>query len=488
MTILACCMGRYPYATEHGYWSLLHAIQQQPVPMPPDAQYSRQFCDFICRALEKDHTRRPSADVLLLHPFIDEMSGLIPRHTTDASVESININRRHDIDKMALLILLKPIEDWILRHLHQKVVNIVNKSKVDDIKVHRNEGIKGDLAAKGLKTKTPADQLRDFGLTDQFLNDFHNNIEQCCNNGQCNPSIDQSCREFPFLKIQLKQLAAQLGVPEDTLTAFFIDAAGIAIDDGNQSIGILREAGHEYVNCSSKQSTDTHCPSETTVSKPAEPVFAVKTKSRSHTKGNRTEKAPKIKIRNMHTKRETGNDGSKIAPSNTSVVVPAVNHANNHAKSILEANVSSGDDYDDDDFCCSTSFEHEIDQIHDSGLLVTDIPPETIVVLQSGATEIKDDSLFLSVGSPKAKVYSLRPNISSLVHSDDVVISQACNGSSIGYIEKQTSIGVDEYQVDDFEACDDDDDKAAVIANMDYTNYYINDGCDSYVDDDDFET
>jgi mitogen-activated protein kinase kinase 1 len=76
LVVLACALGRYPYATELGYWALLNAIQQQPAPVLPTSPpiaggsggvFSQPLSDLVAAALNKDVSTRPSAAELLRH-------------------------------------------------------------------------------------------------------------------------------------------------------------------------------------------------------------------------------------------------------------------------------------------------------------------------------------------------------------------------------------------------------------------------------------
>ena len=61
---------RYPYDIKKGgFWSILNAIQDQPVPIPDDC-FPSSFASFIAYACEKDPRLRYTAAQLLAHPFI----------------------------------------------------------------------------------------------------------------------------------------------------------------------------------------------------------------------------------------------------------------------------------------------------------------------------------------------------------------------------------------------------------------------------------
>ena len=63
-------LGRYPFNIQKGgFWSILNAIQDQPVPVPTGC-FPSSFASFIASACEKDPGSRFTAAQLLVHPFI----------------------------------------------------------------------------------------------------------------------------------------------------------------------------------------------------------------------------------------------------------------------------------------------------------------------------------------------------------------------------------------------------------------------------------
>lgn len=68
ISLLATALGHNPYSHHKVYWDIAHAINNLPVPRPPDS-YSASFGDFVDRCLRKDPTQRPTAAELLNHPF-----------------------------------------------------------------------------------------------------------------------------------------------------------------------------------------------------------------------------------------------------------------------------------------------------------------------------------------------------------------------------------------------------------------------------------
>lgn len=175
LTILACSLGRYPYSTENGYWSLLHAIQQQPVPSPSEEVFSHKFRNFLSSSLQKDLSKRPSAETLLAHDvfasmgfgqqatFINGTDSTIGSDGYDLDefendiesgifatlmhIECTSCTRcvaANDADGLCLRQgqqgngsggvggdVLAPVEEWILQHPLQNSVQYMPKSKDD---------------------------------------------------------------------------------------------------------------------------------------------------------------------------------------------------------------------------------------------------------------------------------------------------------------------------------------------------------------------
>ena len=84
LTLHTVAIGSYPYSDRSGgaagggkkrraklgYWALINAIQEQPVPLPPCPPFDPKFSTFIGSACEKSVQLRPSAQRLLRHPFL----------------------------------------------------------------------------------------------------------------------------------------------------------------------------------------------------------------------------------------------------------------------------------------------------------------------------------------------------------------------------------------------------------------------------------
>ncbi|ETV78257.1 serine/threonine protein kinase, variant 1 [Aphanomyces astaci] len=83
LAIMACAIGKLPMPTEDGYWGVVHAVQEQPSPCLKDygADFSPDLCDFLDQCLCKDPLKRPSASILLCHPFIQRYAGATISHS-----------------------------------------------------------------------------------------------------------------------------------------------------------------------------------------------------------------------------------------------------------------------------------------------------------------------------------------------------------------------------------------------------------------------
>ena len=86
LTLHAVAVGKYPYRDltsdpeqqqlERGgkldYWTLLHSIQESPVPLPPSPPFTEVFVNFISQMCVKGPRQRMSASDLTKHDFVDK--------------------------------------------------------------------------------------------------------------------------------------------------------------------------------------------------------------------------------------------------------------------------------------------------------------------------------------------------------------------------------------------------------------------------------
>jgi len=78
LTVFEIAVSHYPYPPadidgrggQLGFWDLLDLIVQKPSPSLSEESFSKEFCDFIAKCLEKDAKKRYRADQLLTHPFL----------------------------------------------------------------------------------------------------------------------------------------------------------------------------------------------------------------------------------------------------------------------------------------------------------------------------------------------------------------------------------------------------------------------------------
>jgi serine/threonine protein kinase len=58
------------YNQMNDIWSLGNLIKNNPIPSLPENEFSPEFCDFMNLCLIKDLEKRPTASMLLSHPFV----------------------------------------------------------------------------------------------------------------------------------------------------------------------------------------------------------------------------------------------------------------------------------------------------------------------------------------------------------------------------------------------------------------------------------
>lgn len=70
LALFECGTGEFPYTASEGPVHLMLQILDDPSPTPPNQLFSPEFCSFIDACLLKNADARPTADELLVHPFI----------------------------------------------------------------------------------------------------------------------------------------------------------------------------------------------------------------------------------------------------------------------------------------------------------------------------------------------------------------------------------------------------------------------------------
>lgn len=70
IVMLECATGQFPYPPVENFYELLEAVVAKPAPQAPPDKFSEEFCSFISACIQKNAKDRPSALLLLEHPFL----------------------------------------------------------------------------------------------------------------------------------------------------------------------------------------------------------------------------------------------------------------------------------------------------------------------------------------------------------------------------------------------------------------------------------
>ena len=101
LSIMTCAIGHFPIDCKAGYWGLLQALRDSPVPSLP-AGFSDEFRDFLRLTLEKDPEKRPSARELLTHPFVCDCDLTPPEIDYDEeNIDDGSQTARSELDDLA---------------------------------------------------------------------------------------------------------------------------------------------------------------------------------------------------------------------------------------------------------------------------------------------------------------------------------------------------------------------------------------------------
>lgn len=75
--MVALALGRFPLnvSPRGGYFEMVQAITEDPVPALPRHVFSEELCDFVEQMLRRRASDRPSAADLLNHPFLKQNDG-----------------------------------------------------------------------------------------------------------------------------------------------------------------------------------------------------------------------------------------------------------------------------------------------------------------------------------------------------------------------------------------------------------------------------
>lgn len=102
LTIHTTALGHYPYRfTGKGYWAILNAIQELPVPLPSSTKFSKEFIAFIQKSCEKDPAKRSTAKGLLNDSFVLGVADNVDDDIDDANSATVATPRRNIEDLIA---------------------------------------------------------------------------------------------------------------------------------------------------------------------------------------------------------------------------------------------------------------------------------------------------------------------------------------------------------------------------------------------------
>nr|BCL66130.1 serine/threonine-protein kinase [Volvox africanus] len=73
LALVELATGQYPYPAGAGPLQLMIHVLQEDAPLPPAGKFGEEFRDFVRLCLAKEPHRRPTAEVLLGHPFITKV-------------------------------------------------------------------------------------------------------------------------------------------------------------------------------------------------------------------------------------------------------------------------------------------------------------------------------------------------------------------------------------------------------------------------------
>lgn len=98
VTLWYLAVGTLPYPSDAGYWGIVKAIRDDPVPALPPCRpgttlpFSGEFRDFLSCALQKDPAARWTAAAMLDHPFLrgaDEQWAAAVRAAPDGALHPL---------------------------------------------------------------------------------------------------------------------------------------------------------------------------------------------------------------------------------------------------------------------------------------------------------------------------------------------------------------------------------------------------------------
>ncbi len=74
LSLVTIALGKIPFETEGGYWTVLKNIRDEPSPSLPADKFSSEFRDFIGLCMKKNPDERASCKDLLMHPFMNKVA------------------------------------------------------------------------------------------------------------------------------------------------------------------------------------------------------------------------------------------------------------------------------------------------------------------------------------------------------------------------------------------------------------------------------
>ena len=95
LTLITVALGKMPFDTKGGYWSILHSIRtfQASVYFLGCEKFSPEFCDFISLCLKQNPLERPNCLELLKHPFIGKsyIEDINDGHTSERGTDELKL-------------------------------------------------------------------------------------------------------------------------------------------------------------------------------------------------------------------------------------------------------------------------------------------------------------------------------------------------------------------------------------------------------------
>jgi serine/threonine protein kinase len=74
LSLMTIALGKIPFDTEGGYWTILKNIRDAPSPTLPADKFSTEFRDFINLCMKKNPDDRATCKELLNHPFMSKVA------------------------------------------------------------------------------------------------------------------------------------------------------------------------------------------------------------------------------------------------------------------------------------------------------------------------------------------------------------------------------------------------------------------------------